>query len=872
MTLRAFVRWFFITGIILIFLVAGIFISVPSLVRRSQVQQRFNRIVQEELGLAPSFKRFSVSILPVPKVHFEDFTLEDPQKASQVPLIHADRLTVCPSIFRLLFGHVELSQVSVRGANLYYPWASDGGQRLRTIAVRNINLDLWNVRSDAPVRFQAKGALFGETPNVELSGTLEVDFKNVKKENIAGEVRVSSGPIPISEWVSWWGGLPIQTDAGRALFSGQVVKKKGTPQFAVNGKIDLEDFVYHLADVSKPSTPATYQSSFSLVSDLSNGDLVLKEGSMTVPFGDPLTVELHFNTASNSLEEFLIHSDRLRLEDMFHYILPFQEILPINLGFSGDAQLDLYAKGKPEQLSLDVRLNLEKATLAYSKYFSKPTGAPFQINGNLKLFGGTVIRGDFGVEFGSTSLKGSIVGIDLSTGEMNVTVLTNKFTVDEWTQYIPPLKEFQLSGQSKILASVLGNLNRIQEAELTVNVSLDHLSAQAANGVHLHEITGNLDLGSLDSELKDVRFHMGNTEFALEGKMFREPNPRWLVRVTSEQIDVRDFVDQLRKTSEAITVEQLRVNWASVQNAVNGMIQEGEVFSHLDAQMAFEPERVLVPRFEFDAFGGHVSIQSILNFSSRNQPNVLANFNINRLRLADLEAENPVLEGNLFLNMSLKNAGPFDEEWLKRAEGDGAFSITNGEFHTMNILGSLSTIAELAMLGTFESGTTRFSDLGGDVHLVNGKAGMENLFMVADDFHASGAGEIDLDGNINSRLSVYLSSSLSNAVASEIGKNQHLGPIPILVVGTLAQPSVRTDPMRIQTFLDDLVRGRFFNVTSRFVPSFGNAASLIPGSKTKSKTKAGASVKPFSELDKAFQESGFGVLEQFLKREDASSS
>jgi len=97
-------------------------------------------------------------------------------------------------------------------------------------------------------------------------------------------------------------------------------------------------------------------------------------------------------------------------------------------------------------------------------------------------------------------------------------------------------------------------------------------------------------------------------------------------------------------------------------------------------------------------------------------------------------------------------------------------SITNGEFQKVDILESLSQIAELSVLETFKSGVTRFTDMGGDFHLEEGKVTTENLVLVSDDFQIEGKGDVDWSGNLNFRLSVYLDPGLSRQISPKLKK------------------------------------------------------------------------------------------------------
>ena len=202
--------------------------------------------------------------------------------------------------------------------------------------------------------------------------------------------------------------------------------------------------------------------------------------------------------------------------------------------------------------------------------------------------------------------------------------------------------------------------------------------------------------------------------------------------------------------------------------------------------------------------------------------------------------------------------------------GKGSMSITNGEFHTLDILGQLSEIAELALLGRFKYGAMRFNDVRADFQVEDKKVGTENLLLISDDFQIEAAGDLNFESNLNFRLSVYLTPMMSQRVSSRIGEDARLGPIPLLVVGPITEPSIRQDPLLINTFLGYLAQSQFSKITSRFAPSRyakmlepperGTAASSL------SKNDKG---EPQS-MEQLLFESGFNLLEEFLSEKKTS--
>lgn len=684
----------------------------------------------------------------------------------------------------------------------------------------------------------------------------------------------SIGPVELTHLAAWWGAeFPVEFQKGAGLFSGTVMKREGSSELVLNGKFNVQDLVYRIPPKPVSSLLGNYQTKFQITMDLASGALAVRNGILTTPFGGPFDIELKFNVFKNFVEEILVKSKEVHLDTLPQYLLSFAELLPVNLGFSGHSQVDFYGKGSPGLLAMNSRVDLTDTTLNYSKYFSKPNGTPLFLKSDLKLLGGKILRGDFSLEFEQASMKGSIVNLDLTSGECEITVLTNKFTVDGWQQYFPTLRQFALSGGVKVLTSFRGNYRFLNQARFMNNITFDHLGAQAANGAQLKNLSGSIDFGPIDSELHDIRFDIGNTPFTLEGKMLRSPDSRWLVNLQSSAIDLRDLVSQLRKVSEATQWEGGRLNWSSIETGLARVVGADETLERFATQVAWSKDRILIPELNFNAFGGSVTMRADFN-ELTSTPRSLIDFQVDRISLARMQAgqEKPLLQGNLFGIGTLTNEGPLDHGWLDRLKGTGSISVTNGELRSVDILGGLSEIAELASLKSFESGVTRFSDVRGNFGVGNRKVTTENLFLVSEDFEIQGAGDLNFDGNLNFRLSVFLSPALSQRIAPGIGENMRLGPIPILIAGPISKPAIRKDPMLIGTFAQQLLQQQFSKIASRFTPAPPqDAQPSTQGEQQTAGTPDGEKPDRPQSMEQALMDSGFSLLESFLSQKKTSS-
>jgi hypothetical protein len=742
---------------------------------------------------------------------------------------------------------------------------------VKAFSIQDVSLDLWNIQPNRPIRLKAKGKFLSDSENILIDGNVETDFAHFRPEDLVSKVRISVGPVELSRLMSFWGGtFPIQINEGASSIAIEVIKSRESPSIEFAGTAGIKNLIYHQAGKTAVSAAADYQLKFKFDLDLDSGLFTLSNSTLTVPFsGDPFGIDAKFNMYKWNIDEILIKSKSLRLEVLPQYVLPLQEALPVNLGFSGESQLDFFLKGTPELLLINSRFDLTQTTLAYSKYFSKPIGIPLFLRGDLKLVGLRVLRGDFSLEFEQAAFKGSLVGLDLGSGAGEMTILTNKFNVDQWQNYFPPLREMELTGSAKVLASAKGNFNRPGELRVMNNITLDRIEVKAKNGAGIHGLSGLIDVGPIDSELKDFQVTLGDSQFFAQGKMFRQPDVRWLLEIKSPSIHLPKLVSEFRRITEVVQVEGVQVDLTELDESINQFFPQEEVLESFDSQIAFDQNRIMVPAIRFGAFGGNVVIRATHDLKPA-APSTRVEFEIDRLNLARLQStsKKPPFYGNFFAFASLVADGPHDSEWLNRLRGQGSMAVTNGELQSIDLLGSLGRVAELTALGGFKSGTTRFNDVRGTFTVLNQKVQTNDLFLMSDDFQIDGKGEAGFDGNLNFRLSVYLLPGIGRKIVSQMGENSKLGPIPVLISGPIASPSVKADPMLIQTFLESLIQQQFSKITERFFPT-QQQSELPPAEDT---VQSGKETKGQPQnLEEALVESGLGLLDQFLSKKNHSS-
>lgn len=850
-----------------IFLLVFLF-GIPHLLRPAVLEPFVKNTIEKQSGLIPSYEKFHLSLFPFPTLYFEAFELASPKAAKgAAPFLRSEQTGFRIALLPLLVGKIALAHVYLKNADVRYSFLYDEGQKSKEVVLNGVLLDLWNVRADRPIHFKMRGKFLSDAENISASGDIQADFTRFDPERLIFDLKTSVGSVDLAKLGEWWGAFPVDIQKGGLTFSGEVKKSSGSSPLYVSGRVQIGDFQYQLDGQTKASASGSYEAKFQAAFHLEDGSVVLQEGLLDAPFGGPFQVNGKGNVRDGSLEEFYIQSKSLRLEALPQYVLMLEEVMPTNLGFSGQSRLDFFAKGNIGLLALNGRIDLSDTALTYSKYFSKPSGVPLVIKTEFLLAAGQGLRGDFSTSFEQANLKGSIVGIDLATGDGEVTVLTNKFSVSGWEKYLIPLKPFSLSGSVKVLTSMKGNLRQMEKAQLMNNITFDEIEAKASNGAMISNLSGLADVGPLDSELKDFRFRIGKTAFTMEGKMFMSPNVRWLARLRAAELDLPDFLAELRKISEVFP-DTVPLDWNTLEPLILKWVPENAVLKQVYGELAHGEQQTILPELTAQIYDGDVSIRGKHDFS-KEIPESFLHLDVKNVNLAKAgrSREKTFMNGTLFLTGELDGRGPLDEKWPERLTGAGSFSVTNGEFHQVDLLAGLAGITGLGKLGPFQSGATRFHDVRGQWSVKNKKLQTDELVLISDDFQIEGAGDLGFDGSLNYRLSAYLMPSLARKIIPRFEEEARLGPIPLLVVGNIGHPSVRPDPMLIETFMGNLVRQQFSKISSRVLSPL-DKDWLGP---SKKKAEPAAIGEELNTRDQLMQ-SGFKMLEHFLTSKEESTA
>ena len=796
--------------LVLALLVAGL-IALPAFIKPDFLQGFIVRTVREHSAFDISLEQPEFNLFPSPSFRFQNVQLRQKSQLSQSPFLSIDDFRCSLRALPLLARQIEFAKVVLKGTDMEWPVPGDTAG-LRTLKIQDGLLVVENIKSNDWVKFNLAGKWLDDKPNLFADGRVKLDFNHPDFHQMALNATIKLNDLPISKMLQWYDASADQESVRGILeWNGKIGKEERSQDIVYQGLLNASEFVYQYGgDHPVASTPADYALDVETVFNLATRQLVLKRMDVTAPYMS-MAGKGMVDFAARKMENLRFSTNAVQLDHLPAHLLPLAQVLPVNFGFSGEGKVELGADGPWEALKMNLSIDFTKALLSFARFFEKPKSIPLTLQAtDLSLKSGARLEGQVGIDFDQARFKLSIAQLDLTSGVGEMTLLTNRFPLNGWEKFVPPLADYQFSGGFKCFVSGKGDFKKPETARLMYNVSFDHVGVLAKSGDPLiQDLEGAVDVGPINLETNGLAFQLGNSYMALEAKMFFQEVPRLVFHAFSPELDPRNFASALRPLARAFNWTAADAGLEQVQGALAQALRPGTKLEDFQTEINYENNRLVMKNLAFNLYGGAARASGWLDVSEE-KPVYAFDLEFDHVSLARMTGDDgtKVADGNLFLASHLEGTGFSPEDLTSRLKGEGVFSVTNGELYTVNILGSLASIAQFAGLGQVPE-TTRFHDMNSRFVVSNGKIKTDHIFLYSDDLYVDAAGEIDLEGNLNFRLQAALSEKLSRRISSKVNPGDRLGPIPFLLTGKLAHPDLKPDPALIQELILNIAQQHF---------------------------------------------------------------
>ena len=804
-------------ALLLIFFVSGLWFQSHRLLPSERLHELLIQKVQALTDGALKYQNVRVGYFPQPKLVFEHVQLTF---ADRPVVVEAEKIQFDFNILPLLFGRVEPAAFYAQSGKADF--SLPGLNFLNPLRFENFTLRVGAVSPKIPIPFYFATDIAGKPNALVMKGNVVLDsVEEWNWEKASGHVVAELKQLSLGDTAQ---GLAPDPKQPFFLRGGQIdtsveIKKKAQEVFLElnvlgTGKGLSCGVPQGSTGVALPALDAAWNITAAWNNDTK--ELKLHKGLVKLPFGEIETNgSMKLNTGE--ISDLHVAGSDMTLEDILKYWPDLGKALPFDIGFSGPGKWALSMEGTLDHLSLHFGWDLAGALLSYGQYFTKPKGIPFDLSLDFLLQKGAKLGGDFAVKFKELSMKGNLKDLDLKTGEGQLNLITNKFPLNGWEEYIPALQGYKLGGDAKLMSNWRGDLRKLDKIEHIFNLSFDKVSWTVPEGPGFRNASLSLDYSPLMLEGRKMQFEIGGSSFVADLKIEGLPEkPQVFLKASTEALkplEVWQAAAALLKRKEGAGTDAL----GRAKEFIQTVCPKDQVFKNVLADVLYEKSVWNVPSLQFEGYGGKAELKGSLNFSGKE---LAYNFDGKfhgvdlGLFLSRQDATQKVLEGALDLKCSGAGTGWGPDAWRKSLTGQGEWALKGGRFLTFDLKDALSTIEPLRGLGEVRSSLKDFDSMNFNWKLAAGKVTTDNLLVKSKDYVMDGEGTLGFDGLANYRTDVFLSIGLAAKLLpkmkASLKKNPqaHWGPIPMLFSGSLLAPELKPVPAPAAELKEKILKGK----------------------------------------------------------------
>jgi len=805
-------------ALLLVFFISALWFQSHRLLSSPKLQESLIQRVQALTEGSLKYQNVRVVYFPQPKLVFEDLKLT----FSDRPLVvEAEKIQFDFNILPLLFGQVEPAAFYVQAGKSEF--ALPGLNFLNPVRLENFSLQVGAVRPKIPIPFHFVSGMAGRPNALVIKGNVVLD--SVEQWNWE---KASGAMVVELKGLSFDGAVQrTVSDPKRTFFfkGGQIdtsveIKKKAQEAFLELTATGIgKGLAYEVLQEKTWVTPPVLDAEWNLTAAWNNdtAEFKLHKGFVKLPFGEIETNGgIKLNTGE--ISGVRVAGSNMALEDLLKYWPSLENALPFHIGFSGPGKWVLSMEGTLDHLSLHFDWDLAQVLLSYGQYFTKPKDAPLDLNFDLLLQKNTMLGGDFAVKFKELSMKGNLKDLDLKTGEGQLNLITNKFSITGWEQYIPALQNFKLVGDAKLMANWKGDLRKLEKAEHIFNISFDKASWMIPEGPGIRNASFSLDYSPLMLEGRQMQFEIGGSQVVADLKISGFPEkPQVTGKVSAGEMKPLEVWQAVMVLFQRKSEGSGTNTYDRVKEFIREIFPKDKALKNVSVNVLYDGEAWDVPVLQFEGYGGKADLKGKWNLKDKKPEYHLEG----ELRDVDLglflsrsDAIQKVFEGRLDLKGSVEGTGWGPEVWSKSLTGQGEWTLRNGKFLTFDLKDVLLTIEPFGGLEEVRTNLKDFDSMNFEWKISEGKVTTGNLLVKSKDYVMDGEGTLGFDGLSNFRMDVFLASGLGRELlpkaASSFKKNPqaHLGPVPMLFSGSLLAPEMKPDPTPTQELTEKIRKGK----------------------------------------------------------------
>src|SRR5262245_6543753 len=555
--------------------------------------------------------------------------------------------------------------------------------------------------------------------------------------------------------------------------------------------------------------------------------------------------------------------------------------LPKDMDMSGILTAkDLRFKGTLKKISLKGVLDGSAAAMTYGQTLRKAAGIPFVVSADAQYGNGLLRLGQTKAKLSTMELTAN-GEVNLGDGPaLNLSLASNRFSLDGWEKIIPLLSDYQLSGNLEVQKTIVqGKLGKGGAPQIQGSLMLSGVSAKPPQFPKpIKDLDTRIDFTGQRATLKDTTLGLGNSRIRLAAEIDRFSPLTLTYRFSTPEIWPADFQASLPEDRKADVIKNLSSD--GTLSAQDGTFKfrgklastQGTLYKigykDLGTNLALENKVASIQNLRLNALNGSLQAEGQYAFNSATPRFSLVSkaqgLDVGELyRSVDSKSTRDI-QGRLNADMKVSGSGKEWNEIKPSLRGQGQAEVLQGALLDFNIadnvLSSVTGIPGLTSLinpqvrkkypETFEAKDTRFKELKGQFDLADARMNIRDLRIAAADYSVQGNGWVDFEKRVDFQAVLLLSQALSADLgrsAREVTymfNNQNQFELPFAVTGTLPKLKARPD----SNYLGKMVQRGFMRKGAeelqqrllgkeRSAPSGGTAPSDQKSEKKKNSTE-----------------------------------
>ena len=387
---------------------------------------------------------------------------------------------------------------------------------------------------------------------------------------------------------------------------------------------------------------------------------------------------------------------------------------PADLVVSGSPTVDFNISGTVSKIHLNGKIDIKNVDVSFAKVFNKPKNTEAFLSADISVENLDTAKINLlsvGLDTVKISAQGLITGISKSKIRQDVKIVIEKFDLKALSQFIPPMKDFGLSGMVSSDVKISGDLKMLLIKGL--------LGVENVQSVQ-KDITAKISKTAFAYAVKITDLKKGEISFSVDGGNIEIKTPEKLASQQPASLPPSAVSEKKQTVPVGIPPDFSLNGEIKVKNIIFNGYKISDCFAKLNLLRTI----FTVKSFSMSMCNGTIAGALSADFSQMSPEKIKFSFDgtVKNYDLHELLLETGLkLKGQMWgiadANMKISGVGTD----MSGLNGSGSAQIKNVKINGVKILNQLSVVAMMPQLKE-----TSFKTVTSKVNIVNGRIDLSN--------------------------------------------------------------------------------------------------------------------------------------------------